>query len=133
MVEVDKVYESKIKFAGIFDFKEVYNYIFMWLSDYGYGFIEETKYTEKIKPEGKEMEIIWNARKKVSDYFRFYINMRWIILGMTTVDIEKGGVKTRANKGVVEIKFTRYLEKDYEHRWETSAASKFLRGVYDRY
>ena len=37
------------------------------------------------------------------------------------------------NKGQVEVKITAYLEKDYEHRWETTSISKFLRGLYDRY
>ena len=133
MVEIDKVYESKFKFSGLFEFKETYNFMYNWLSDYGYFLIEEKTYTEKIKPEGKEVEIIWNARKKVSDYFRFYLNIRWLVTGMTSVEVEKGGNKYKMNKGSVEIKITGYLEKDYEHRWETTGLTKFLRGVYDRY
>ena len=133
MVEVDRIYESKVKFAGLFDFKSTYEFMYNWLTDYGFGVIEEKTYNEKIKPEGKEVEIIWNARKKVSDYFRFYLNIRWFIVGMTSVEVEKGGQKFKMNKGISEIKIIGFLEKDYEHRWETSAFSKFLRGVYDRY
>jgi len=34
---------------------------------------------------------------------------------------------------MIEIKVTGFLEKDYEHRWETTASAKFMRGIYDRY
>jgi hypothetical protein len=133
MAEVDRIYESKVKFSGLFDFKSLYNFIFTWLSDYGYGIIEEKSYTEKIKPEGKEIEISWNARRKISDYFRFLLKIGWRILGMTNVEVQKGGIKTKLNKGDVEIKITGFLEKDYEHRWETSPFFKFLRTIYDKY
>ena len=133
MVEVDKVYESKFKFTGIFDFKAFYNFVYQWLVDYRYPIIEERSYTEKIKPEGKEVEIHWFARRKISDYFRFLLKVDWLILGMTAVEVQKGNIKTKMNKGVIEVKVTGYLEKDYEHRWEASGVSKFLRVLYDRY
>jgi len=133
MVEVDRVYESKFKFTGIFDFKQFYNFVYLWLRDYRYQLIEERNYSEKIKPEGKEIEIHWFAKRKISDYFRFMLKVDWLILGMTTVEVQKGDVKIKMNKGILEIKITAYIEKDYEHRWETSQFSKFLRGLYDRY
>lgn len=133
MVEIDRVYESKFKFEGIFDFKETYNFVDRWLKDYGYVLIQEKNYVEKIKPEGKDVEIKWEAKKKISDYFRFFLKLDWLITGMTNVETERNGVKIKANKGRIEIKITGFLEKDYEHRWEVTSISKFLRGIYDRY
>jgi len=133
MVERERVYGSKFKFTGFFDFKAFYNFVYSWLSEYKYQIIEEKTYSEKIKPEGKEIEIHWEARKKISDYFRFFLKLDWLVLGMTTVEVEREGVKTKMNRGTIEIVITGYLEKDYEHRWETNAFSKFLRGLYDRY
>jgi hypothetical protein len=133
MVEVDKIYESKVKFDGLFDFKSLYNFINKWLSTYGYGVIEEKSYSEKIRPEGKEIEIVWNARKTVSDYFRFLLKITWRVFGMVSVEAQKGDVKLKLNKGGVEINIGGFLEKDYESRWESSPTNKFLRGVYDRY
>lgn len=133
MVEVDKIYESKVKFEGLFDFKALYNFVHKWLSTYGYGIIEEKSYTEKIKPEGKEIEIIWNARKTVSDYFRFLFKITWRIFGMVSVEAQQGNVKIKLNKGNVEIGIAGFLEKDYESRWESSPVNKFMRGIYDKY
>lgn len=132
MVEKDKVFEGKIRQVGLFDFKEFYRFCYTWLVDEGY-FLSEKKYSEKITATGKEVEIEWNALKKISDYFRFSLKVNWRILGMTSVEVEDNGKKIKMNKGDVEIKVSATLEKDYEHRWESYAFLKFLRGIYDRY
>jgi len=132
MVEIDKQSETKIKHDGIFDFKEVYRYLYTLLVDEQYD-LEERVYTEKATQKGKEIEIAWIAKRKISDYFRFQIKVNWLILGMTDVEVTKDGQKLKMNKGSLELKFSCYLEKDYEHRWEGSAFFKFLRGLYDNY
>lgn len=132
MVEKDKVYAEKMKYTGIWDFKETYRFLYDWFIDKGYKLVEKS-YTEKIKPDGKEIEIKWESKRKISDYFRFVIQANWRILGMTETEVQKEGVKIKMNKGYIEIKFIAILEKDYEHRWENNAFIKFLRGVYDRY
>ena len=52
---------------------------------------------------------------------------------MTSVEVTKGNVKVEMKRGIIETTVTGYLEKDYEHRWETSPISKFLRGLYDKF
>ncbi len=132
MVEKDEVFSGKIKQTGIFDFKEFYRFCYVWLVDKGYFLIEKS-YSEKMTASGKEVEIEWEALRKISDYFRFALKIRWRILGMKDVEVEKDGVKIGMNKGNPEIKLAAVLEKDYEHRWEINAITKFLRGLYDRY
>ena len=132
MVEKDQVYSQKVKHTGIWDFKETYRYLYDWLIDNDY-LVTEKNYNEKITPTGKEIEIIWEARRKISDYFRFIIKVDWRILGMTDVEVEEDGKKVNMNKGSTELKVNAILEKDYEHRWVNSGFLKFLRGVYDRY
>jgi hypothetical protein len=133
MVEVDKIYESKVKFDGLFDFKALYNFVHKWLSTYGYSVIEEKSYTEKIKPEGKEIEVIWQARKWISDYFRFLMKITFRVFGMVSVEAQQGNVKIKLNKGYIHIEIASFIEKDYESRWESSPVLKFMRGIYDRY
>lgn len=132
MVEKDKVFEGKVKQSGVFDFKELYSFCYNWLIDQGY-LLTEKLYNEKIGASGKDVEIEWLAFKKVSDYFKFSIKVNWRILGMTRVEVEKDGVKTKMDKGIPEIKIAATLEKDYENRWESNPFYKFLRGTYDRY
>jgi hypothetical protein len=132
MAEKDPIFKTKVKYTGIWDFKQVYRFLYDWFSDNGYK-VKETGYTEKIKADGKEIEIKWDASKKVSDYFKFQIKTDWLILGMTETEVQKEGAKMKMNKGYLEVAFSAVLVKDYEHRWENTAILKFLRGVYDRY
>jgi len=132
MSEKDLIYETKIKHEGVFSFKDLYNFLYDFLADAGYFVIEEG-YTEKIKAEGKDLEIKWKCTKKVTDYFRFEIKVSFRILRLVDIEISKDGKKIKTNKGEVEIKFSGSLERDYESKFEVTPVHKFLRAVYDKY
>lgn len=132
MVELDKVFESKVKQEGIFKFKDLYAFAYDWLADNSYDTDEEL-YKEVVKGNAKDIEIRWTSSKKISDYFKFVIKATWKIFGMVDVEIEQAGKKVKMNKAKFEIKVKGIIKKDYEHRWERTAFLKFLRGVYDRY
>ena len=132
MVERNKIYETKVKHSGVFDFREVYSFMYTLFTDMEYA-VEEKTYSEKTKGDQKEIELYWIARRKVSDYFRFMIKADWRILRMTNAEVMRDGVKTSVNKGDFEMKIYCFLEKDYENRWENSPFLRFLRGIYDRY
>lgn len=132
MPEKDKVFEAKVKQAGIFDFKEVYRFAYEWLVDEGYD-VTEKNYSEKISAIGKEVEIEWDAKKKISDYFRFNLGIKWHIIGMTSIEVDQEGKKVKMNKGNFELKAKGVLEKDYEGKWEGSPTYKFFREIYNKY
>lgn len=132
MSELSPIYEGKVTHAGIFDFKDIYRFLYEWFTSYEYVVLEK-KYSEKIKPEGKEIEIEWLCLRKISDYFRFRIKLKIRITRMITVEVMRAGVKTTRDKGEIEVKFGSFLEKDYENKWESNPISKFLRGIYDKY
>tara|TARA_Y100000310_G_C20215994_1_gene593553 strand:- start:134 stop:634 length:501 start_codon:yes stop_codon:yes gene_type:complete len=132
MPEKDTQFQGKIKQAGIFDFKDFYAFAYDWLNEEGYLVTEKT-YSEKVAGDSKDIDVEWEANKKVSDYFKYQIKMSWKILGMKSVEIQRDNKKVKTNSGVIEIKFKAILIKDYEARWEDKPIWKFLRGVYDRY
>lgn len=133
MGEKDKLIEEKIKYEGLFNFKDVYNFLYTYLIDNEY-MVEEKVYTEKVKGgDAKEIEIAWLAKRKITDYFRFILKVDWRILGMKTVEVMKDGKKVKMNSGLLEIKFVGFLERDYDNKWEGSALFRFFRGVYDQF
>jgi hypothetical protein len=132
MAEKNKVFETKVKHSGIFDFRELYSFMYTLFTDMEYS-VEEKNYSEKTKGDQKEIEVAWLAKRKVSDYFRFLIKMDIRIIRMTNAEVVKDGIKISTNKGDFEVKFTVFLEKDYENRWENTAFLRFLRGIYDKY
>ncbi len=132
MAEKDTIYKGKIKQGGIFSFKDFYNFTYDWLKEENYDMFE-TNYTEKVKGDSKQIEIRWEAHKEISDYFKFVIELKWLILGMKSIEVMKEGKKVKMDTGVLEIKYKALLVKDYENRWEDHPMWKFLRGLYDRY
>jgi hypothetical protein len=132
-MERDNLFKSKVKHNGLFDFKETYRILYEWLVDQNYD-VNEKNYKEVIGAGGsKEIEVEWEATRKVSDYFKFMIEAKWHILGMTGVEVDIDGVKQKINKGQFEIEVKCTLLKDYEDRWENHPFWKFLRTFYDRY
>lgn len=132
MAEKDTLFKGKIKQDGIFNFKDFYSFAYDWLNDQDYN-VTETAYSEKVAGDSKEIEINWEAKKKISDYFKFVIKIDWRILGMKKVKVKKEDKEISMNSGMVEIAFKAVLVKDYESRWEDAPIWKFLRGIYDRY
>ena len=132
MAEKNTVFKGKIKQEGIFNFQEFYSFAYDWLKGEGYS-VKEKVYGEKVMGDAKEVEIEWEAKKKISDYFRFGIKMNWKILRMKKIKIKRENKEVNMNSGLVEIKFNAVLVKDYESRWEDAPIWKFLRGIYDRY
>lgn len=132
-MELDSLFKSKVRHVGIFDFKETYRILYEWLLDEGYD-VNEKGYKEVMQPgNAKEIEIEWEAWRKVSDYFRFYIWVKFHPIGMTSVEVDIDGVKQKMNKGDFTIEVKCVLQKDYENRWENRPFMKFLRTLYDRY
>jgi hypothetical protein len=133
MVELDRLFKTKVKNKGVFDFKESYRVLYDWFMEQGYV-LNEKSYKETVGPGGeKEIEIEWLALRQISDYFRFRMEVKWHIIGMKDAEVEIDGVKRKMNSGLFEVGFESILEKDYEHRWEKNPFLKFLRTLYDRY
>ena len=131
-MEKDKITETKVKYNGLFEFKELYQFVYRWLNDEDY-WVEEKKYIEEVAGDTKKVEITWEAGKKVSDYFRYHLKLDWRIIGLTSVEVERNGKKVKINKGNCEIKISATLQKDWGSQWDKTPTMKFLRGVYDKF
>ncbi len=132
MAEKDLVVEGKHEYSGIFSWKELYNFLYNHLTNNNYH-VAEKLYGEKVNAGGKEIEVSWEAKRKINDYFRFFIKLLILIPHLSTVEATQNGKKIKTNKGTFNIKIQGFLEKDYESRWDTTPFMKFLRGMYDRY
>lgn len=132
MTNKDKITVEKVKRSGIFDFKNIYQFAYRWFNDEDYD-VEEEKYIENVSGDSKEIEILWKCTKKISDYFAIEMKLKWRVMGLTDVKVEKNGKKVKMNKGAFEIKITGNLVKDRMSKWDRSPLSEFLRDMYDKF
>lgn len=134
MVEKDNVIKESLRFAGISDFKGAYDHAWQWLVREKEYDLQENKYAEKVKGDSKEIDLKWTATKKMTDYFKSKIEISWIILGMSDVEVEIDGKKKKMQKfAEIRIDIKGVLEKDYDSKWEGSRMQKFWKDVYHKY
>ncbi len=133
MPEKDTIFSSKIKFLGIFSFKDFYIFCNDWLTGETELFMSETKYKEKIEGDSKKINVEWKGIKKLTDYFRFDIKIEFQLLKLKEVEIQEGNAKIKTNKGSVELKVKGILVRDYDGKFEKTASKKFLRGIYEKW
>lgn len=132
MAAKSKVADKKIKQVGYFNYKDLYAFCFDYIKDLGYK-VTEKMYEEKETGGGKDIKIEWEASKKMTDYYKAKITIKWQILNMKDAEIERDGRKEKTNKGEVKIEFKAIMERDYEDKWEDTPFWKYMRGTYDKY
>jgi len=133
MVEKNKIFSSKVKYNGIFSFHDFYKFCHDWLNDETGMTVIEDKYVEKLSGDSKNIDVEWTTFKKVTDYFKFEITVKFKITALTNIEIVQGGAKIKTNQGSVEVGVTGTLIRDYEGKFETNAFNKFLRGIYEKW
>ena len=133
MGEKDTIIKEDVKFGGLFDFKGLYGYIHNWIKDEEFNLTEKL-YEEKIDGNAKTLDIKWKASKKITDYFKINLELRWRVIRMSDVEVEIDGKKKKMNK-VADLKITLkgILEKDYYGKWSGSPVQKFFKEVYHKY
>ncbi len=133
MSESEEVYKSKISYDGVFNFKDLYTFCYNWLNEEEGFDIYETEYSEKIQGAAKEVSVKWSCEKYVTDYFEFEIKVGFDVKAMTEIEVNKGGVKEKANKGKLKISAKASLIRDYDGKFETSGKLKLWRGIYEKW
>ncbi len=134
MAEEEQVFSSKIKYDGIFTFKDFYKFCYQWLTEEtNLSDFEEGKYAEKLAGETKDIDVEWTGQRKLSDYFKEKIKVTMSIKRLSQVRKKVGGAEIDTNKGSVEIKVKGILVKDYQGKFEMTGFRKFLRATYEKY
>jgi len=133
MAEKETIFSSKIKYAGIFSFKDFYKFSYDWLNEEAGLELAENKYTEKIDGASKNINVEWSGGVNLTDYFKFEATINIKAENLKEVEINQGGAKIKTNQGSVEVDIKGILVRDYEGKFETSAFKKFLRSIYEKW
>jgi hypothetical protein len=133
MVEKETIFSSRVKYTGIFSFKDFYQFCYDWLTEETGLDIMEDKYEEKIMGDVKRIFVRWTGIRKLTDYFRFDIEVIFTLGGLKTIEVTQGGAKVKVNQGYVQVAVKGILARDYEGKFETSAFNKFLRSTYEKW
>jgi hypothetical protein len=133
MAEKDKIFSSKVKYEGLMDFKEFYKFCYQWLTEESQLDLVENKYAEKISGDSKNIKVEWGGSRKVTDYFKFQVDVKFEVLNLSNVEITQDGKKLKMNKGSVEVSIKGTLVRDYEGKFEHTSTQKFMRAIYEKW
>ncbi len=132
MSEEQRICVGVVRYKGIFNLNDLNNFLYDWCMDEQYK-IQETKNDEQVSGDTKSLEVKWNCDRKITDYFRLRIKLKWVISDLKKIEVKRGGQRLSMNSGNLGIKFTGLIFTDYQGRWETMPFWKFFRGFYDRF
>jgi len=134
MAEKETIFSSNIKYGGIFPFPDFYKFCYEWLTEeMGLSPVAEDKYVEKLDGNEKEITIEWTGSKKVTDYFKFEVKVKFEVKGLIEVEINQGNAKIKTNKGTIKLIVKGILIRDYQGKFEKTAYRKFLRSIYEKW
>ncbi len=109
-----------LKFQGVIDLNELYRQMKMWLEDEGFAkeATVERRYVEKIKPNGKNIEILWQGGKTINDYISYTIKILFNLVGVNETEVQQDNVKRKLYKGNFQIFIIGYVEEGSE-KWDS--------------
>ena len=132
MPKEDTIFDNtKIKYSGNFDYKEIYKKLYVWITQQGYSKPYEKKYWEKVKPDGKLAEFVWETTKTKDDYFKLTIEIQFTFDGLKEGEAEYKGKKIKLDNGRAEIKFNATLTRNFKATWKNENGLMFK--IYEKY
>ncbi len=134
MAKEDGIFnDSKIKYKGIADLSLFYNKLREWLMDLKYSDPKDTeiKYSEKIKPSGKTIEVLWEVSKsEQAEYFKIKIGIKMYLVNINEAETEINGRKIKLDNGDFEIKLSSSLIRNANNKWDENS---MMFKIYERY
>ena len=133
MAEIPLLKEEKMKFEGVFDFKNLYRELHTGMERDGWD-VKEKRYVEKVKPgvEDKHIEIEWEVKLPIDNYTLARVDLFFELKDLVKINIEKRGVPVTVYKGIVEVKFSYTLIPDYEDKWAKDPLLKHVKRFYEK-
>lgn len=134
MPEKNEVYANKVKYEGVFSFKDFYQFCYDYLSnEKGFGNLTEKSYKEKIKGNEKDVEVEWEDKKEFNDYFRHDIKVKFAVKRLKDVEVQQEGKKIKTQQGEIEVSMKGTVVSDYDGKFDTTPFNKVLRSIYEKW
>lgn len=132
MSDKDLLLKEKLEHNGLIDYPGLYSYASKWFRDEQYLIIEEN-YNEKVSTNARDINFTWRVTRRISDYFKIEIELKFFVFGLTEVEVEQDGKKKKTGKGRFLLEMKSFLVRDPDSKWDASATLRFFRDIYSKY
>jgi len=124
--------QLKLSYEGLFDLGELYALIDGWFYEKGWDKYERLN-QEQITPAGRQIRLILEPWKSVTDYFKLIIRIKAHFVDVKDVEVEKEGQRFKLNQGEIKFIFDGYVVSDRRGLWNSRPLYWFLSIVFNKY
>lgn len=133
MVERTTVVDGlMLNYQGLLNINEFYRIQDKWFREKGFDKYEKRN-TEQVFKDKRQIEIELEPWKKINDYAKEVIKMNLLITNVKDVVVVKDNHKVKLQHAKLSVKFTSYLETDWESKWEANPVMFFIRTIFDQF
>ena len=122
----------KFSYEGLFNAGELYAIMNSFFFEKNYDWHEKLN-QEMITPSGKQVYIILDPWKNISDYFKLSTNIKIIMTDLKDVEVEHEGQTLKLNQGLLKITYDGYVVSDRKGRWSKKPIYWFLSMILEKY
>lgn len=123
-----KIMFHRIERTGIYDLSLLYKRMRGWFEENNYLYTEKEN-TTLVKDKGVEQKLRMIGERKVTDYFKFVVDVKFLIVEMQKVKVKNKDL----DQGILGAFITSQLHFDYRHIWAKNKFSKLLRFIYNNF
>jgi hypothetical protein len=122
----------KFSYEGLFNVAELYNVISSFFFEKGYDWYEKLN-QEQITSEGKQIRIVFEPWKNISNYYKLVISIKLNLIDVKDIEVEKEKELLKINQGLVRITFDGYVVSDRFDEWTNQPFYWFLSVIFEKY
>ena len=132
-----RIPQMEVIYKDVFHMKWLYRVVKDWLELESWsdatefdvngtkGLFMEALYLER-RLKAKDWRIWWRLYKKINNYYRYRLNINWIVLMATDVEIMHEGRKIKCQTAEITIKIEPVIEVDWKNEWENHWILKYF-------
>lgn len=122
----------KFSYEGLFNPSELYEVISNWFFEKGWDWYEKVN-VEQVTPSGKQIHLVLEPWKSVSDYYKLTIHCTINMIDLKEVEVEQKGEKLRLHQGLIRMTFDGYIISDRKGQWTKKPMYWFLSFILEKY
>ncbi|MBI4983051.1 hypothetical protein HZC32_00170, partial [Candidatus Woesearchaeota archaeon] len=88
---------------------------------------------EQITPTGKQIQIILQPWKNVSDYYKLQVLIKINLTDVKEVEVEQEGRTLKINQGAVKMTFDAYVFSDRKDKWSAKPLYWLISIIAEKY
>ncbi|MBN2881073.1 hypothetical protein JXM83_03385 [Candidatus Woesearchaeota archaeon] len=124
--------KQTVSFSGIFNMKELYNFVDSWFAQHGFD-KNENKNVMQVTEQGKYLLLEILPQKTISDYAKAIIKVVVLSEGYKDITVQRNGINVDMHQGKVDVSVQGFLIGDAEGRWQEKPLYFVMRMLFERF